>query len=188
MQRLEVAGPKLERLGTPHGACSSTPHQDPYRTLSRSCALRAGAWLIASHCHTLRRGRPHLATSNANRFEASLAPAPACLLQPLLPHPRPPPPRPRCLRGHHHTLLRRHTGVPLTKTGHSHPCTVEVDPGAPPKVAERRKRCTYHCTLGSEIGGRWSAAAQCFVRDRRAPCSVRAAACSDARRCGLGLA
>ena len=51
---------------------------------------------------------------------------------------------------------------PLTRTGHPHPCTVEVDEAAL-KVAERRKHCTYPelargrpqklLVLGSEIGG-----------------------------------
>ena len=63
---------------------------------------------------------------------------------------------------------------PLTRTGHPHPCTVEVDEAAL-KVAERRKHCTYPelargrpqklLVLGSEIGGHWSTAAQGFVRD-----------------------
>ncbi|CAE7472175.1 CPY1, partial [Symbiodinium sp. KB8] len=78
---------------------------------------------------------------------------------------------------------------PLTRTGHPHPCTVEVD-GAALRVAERRKHCTYPelarggpqklLVLGSEIGGRWNTAAQGFVRDLvrlralRAPPAVRA--------------
>ena len=87
---------------------------------------------------------------------------------------------------------------PLTRTGHPHPCAVEVD-GAVLQVAERRKRCTYPelarggpqklVVLGSEIGGRWSTAAQRFVCDLvrlralRAPPAVRDAASSGwARR------
>ena len=82
---------------------------------------------------------------------------------------------------------------PLTRTGHPHPCTVEVD-GAALRVAERRKHCTYPelarggpqklLVLGSEIGGRWNTAAQGFLRDLvrlralRAPPAVRAAASS----------
>ena len=71
--------------------------------------------------------------------------------------------------------------------------------GAALKVAERHKHCTYPelarggpqklLVLGSEIGGRWSTAAQGFVRDLvrlrafRAPPAVRAAASSGwARR------
>ena len=105
---------------------------------------------------------------------------------------------------------------PLTRTGHPHPCTVEVH-GAALKVAERRKQCTYPelarggpqklLVLGPEIGGRWGTAAQRFVRDLvrlrafRAPPAVRAAASSPwarrlvgspfcrgpARRCEHGL-
>ena len=87
---------------------------------------------------------------------------------------------------------------PLTRTGHPHPCTVEVD-GAALKVAERRKHSTYPelarggpqklLVLGSEIGGRWNATAQHFVRDLvrlralRAPPAVHRAASSGwARR------
>ena len=87
---------------------------------------------------------------------------------------------------------------PLTRTGHPHPCTVEVH-GAALKVAERRKQCTYPelvrggpqklLVLGSEIGGRWGTVAQCLVRDLvrlrgfRAPPAVRAGASSPwARR------
>ena len=87
---------------------------------------------------------------------------------------------------------------PLTRTGHPHPCTVEVD-GAALKVAERRKHSTYPelarggpqklLVLGSEIGGGWNATAQHFVRDLvrlralRAPPAVRRAASSGwARR------
>ena len=75
---------------------------DPYRTLSRSCAssllaaqltcpspLPSGtACRSMAHCHTVRRGKPHPAPGDANRFEASLAPALASLLQPLRPQPR----------------------------------------------------------------------------------------------------
>ena len=171
MQRLEVAGPRLERLGTPHGACSSTPHQDPYRTLSRACAPRAGAWLIASHCHTLRRGRPHLATSDANRFEASLAPAPACLLQPLLPHHD----RRRLalvVYGATTTLCCDDTLVfPLQKR-----VTRIHAPLRWTRGRRRRSRSDANAarTLHS-IGGRWSAAAQCLVRavGLRAQCAPR---------------
>ena len=87
---------------------------------------------------------------------------------------------------------------PLTRTGHPHPCTVEVD-GAALKVAERRKHSTYPelarggpqklLVLGSEIGGGWNATAQHFVRNLvrlralRAPPAVRRAASSGwARR------
>ena len=63
-----------------------------------------------------------------------------------------------------------------SSAGPSPASTVEVD-GAALKVpvAERRKRCTFPelatgrpqklLVLRSEIGGRWSTAAQCFVRD-----------------------
>ena len=80
---------------------------------------------------------------------------------------------------------------PLTRTGHPQPCTAEVD-GAALRVAERRKRVAYPelsrggpqklLVLGCEVGGRWSAGAQRFVRDLvrlralRAPPAVRAAA------------
>ena len=80
---------------------------------------------------------------------------------------------------------------PLTTTGHPHPCAVD---GAVLQVTERRKRCTYPelarggpqklVVLGSEIGGRWSTAAQYSVRELvrlralRAPPAVRAAASS----------
>ena len=77
---------------------------------------------------------------------------------------------------------------PLTRTGHPHPCTVEVD-GAALKVAERRKHSTYPefarggpqklLVLGSEIGGGWNATAQHFVRDlvrlRSSPRTARSA-------------
>ena len=63
---------------------------------------------------------------------------------------------------------------PLTRTGHPQPCTAEVD-GAALQVAERRKRVAYPelsrggpqklLVLGCEVGGRWSAGAQRFVRD-----------------------
>ena len=74
-------------------------------------------------------------------------------------------------------MLRRSSA--LTRTGHPHPCTVEVD-GAALKVAERRKHCTYPefarggpqklLVLGSEIGGRWSAGSPATWAERR-PCT-----------------
>ena len=80
---------------------------------------------------------------------------------------------------------------PLTRTGHPHPCTVEVD-GAALKVAERRKHSTYPelarggpqklLVLGSEIGGRWNATAQHFVRDLVRLRALRAASSGWARR------
>ena len=74
---------------------------DPYRTLSRSCvpALLAAQLACLSplpsetacrsmaHRHTVRRGKPHPATSDANRFEASRAPAPVFLLHRCGPNP-----------------------------------------------------------------------------------------------------
>ena len=108
---------------------------------------------------------------------------------------RPPPLRPRRLRGHRRrrsAALRRNTGVPLTRMGHPHPCTVEVD-GAALRVAERRKHGTYpELARGGPqkllvLAPR--SAAQGFVRDLvrlralRAPPAVRAAASSGwARR------
>ena len=61
-----------------------------------------------------------------------------------------------------------------TRTCHPQPCTAAVD-GAALQVAERRKRVAYPelsqsgpeklLVFGCEVGGRWSAMAQCFVRD-----------------------
>ena len=80
---------------------------------------------------------------------------------------------------------------PLTRTGHPHPCAVEVD-GAVLQVAERRKRRAYPelarggqqklVVLGSEIGGRWSTAAQHFVRDL---VQLRALRAACRARCGV---
>ena len=59
----------------------------------RAVGVRAGHRLpdfpvSLAHRHTVRRGKPHPVTGDANRFEASLAPALASLLQPLRPQPR----------------------------------------------------------------------------------------------------